>query len=52
MRRCDFCSFDDPFLVAHKRLQDIIQKQIELHANYALKTEYSKDKYKKRKEAK
>lgn len=32
--------------------QDIIQKQIEQHANYALKTEYSKEKYKKRKEAK
>ncbi|PFH52253.1 hypothetical protein AMATHDRAFT_46381 [Amanita thiersii Skay4041] len=31
---------------------DIIKKQIELHANYALKTEYSKEKYKKRKEAK
>ncbi|KAK7058469.1 tRNA (adenine(58)-N(1))-methyltransferase non-catalytic subunit trm6 [Paramarasmius palmivorus] len=31
---------------------DIIQKQIEQHANYALKTEYSKEKYKKRKEAK
>ncbi|KAL0951615.1 hypothetical protein HGRIS_008296 [Hohenbuehelia grisea] len=30
----------------------IIQKQIEQHANYSLKTEYSKDKYKKRKEAK
>ncbi|KDQ15589.1 hypothetical protein BOTBODRAFT_624451 [Botryobasidium botryosum FD-172 SS1] len=33
-------------------VSDIIQKQIEQHANYALKTEYSKDKYKKRKEAK
>jgi tRNA (adenine-N(1)-)-methyltransferase non-catalytic subunit len=32
--------------------QDIIKKQIELHANYSLKTEYSKEKYKKRKEAK
>ncbi|KAI0059451.1 Gcd10p-domain-containing protein [Artomyces pyxidatus] len=31
---------------------DIIKKQIEMHANYSLKTEYSKDKYKKRKEAK
>ncbi|KAF9015694.1 Gcd10p family-domain-containing protein [Cyathus striatus] len=31
---------------------DIIKKQIEQHANYALKTEYSKEKYKKRKEAK
>ncbi|KAF6766715.1 Gcd10p family-domain-containing protein [Ephemerocybe angulata] len=31
---------------------DIIQKQIENHANFALKTEYSKEKYKKRKEAK
>lgn len=31
---------------------DIINKQIEMHANYSLKTEYSKDKYKKRKEAK
>ncbi|OBZ80015.1 tRNA (adenine(58)-N(1))-methyltransferase non-catalytic subunit TRM6 [Grifola frondosa] len=28
------------------------QKQIEQHANYSLKTEYSKEKYKKRKEAK
>lgn len=32
--------------------QDIINKQIEAHANYSLKTEYSKEKYKKRKEAK
>ncbi|KIK70641.1 hypothetical protein GYMLUDRAFT_65858 [Collybiopsis luxurians FD-317 M1] len=31
---------------------EIIRKQIEQHANYSLKTEYSKDKYKKRKEAK
>ncbi|KAF9471731.1 Gcd10p-domain-containing protein [Pholiota conissans] len=31
---------------------DIIKMQIEQHANYSLKTEYSKDKYKKRKEAK
>ncbi|KAF9650278.1 Gcd10p-domain-containing protein [Thelephora ganbajun] len=31
---------------------EIIQKQIEQHANFALKTEYSKEKYKKRKEAK
>lgn len=34
------------------RVDDIIKAQIEQHANYALKTEYSKDKYKKRKEAK
>lgn len=33
-------------------LKDIIKKQIEQHANYSLKTEYSKEKYKKRKEAK
>ena len=33
-------------------LQEIIKKQIEMHANYQLKTEYSKEKYKKRKEAK
>lgn len=33
-------------------LYDIIKKQIEQHANYSLKTEYSKEKYKKRKEAK
>ena len=33
-------------------MQDIIKKQIEQHANYSLKTEYSKEKYKKRKEAK
>ena len=33
-------------------LQEIIQKQIEQHANFTLKTEYSKEKYKKRKEAK
>jgi tRNA (adenine-N(1)-)-methyltransferase non-catalytic subunit len=33
-------------------LQEIIKRQIETHANYELKTEYSKDKYKKRKEAK
>ncbi|EAU92549.2 eukaryotic translation initiation factor 3 62 kDa subunit [Coprinopsis cinerea okayama7 len=31
---------------------DIIQKQIENHANFNLKTEYSKEKYLKRKEAK
>ncbi|KAF8481320.1 Gcd10p-domain-containing protein, partial [Russula ochroleuca] len=31
---------------------EIIRKQIEMHANYSLKTEYSKDKYKKRKAAK
>lgn len=31
---------------------DIIQKQIEAHTSYSLKTEYSKEKYKKRKEAK
>ncbi|KAF8634897.1 hypothetical protein AX15_000645 [Amanita polypyramis BW_CC] len=31
---------------------DIIKKQIEMHANYSLKTEYSKEKYRKRKEAK
>ncbi|KAF8665349.1 hypothetical protein AX16_000368 [Volvariella volvacea WC 439] len=31
---------------------DIIRKQIEQHANYSLKTEYSKEKYKKRKEVK
>ncbi|KAF9454191.1 Gcd10p-domain-containing protein [Macrolepiota fuliginosa MF-IS2] len=31
---------------------DIIKKQIEQHSNYSLKTEYSKEKYKKRKEAK
>lgn len=32
--------------------QEIIKKQVEMHATYALKTEYSKEKYKKRKEAK
>ena len=32
--------------------QEIINRQIEQHANYQLKTEYSKEKYKKRKEAK
>lgn len=32
--------------------QEIIKKQIEQHANYSLKTEYSKEKYKKRKEMK
>ncbi|KAG1904757.1 Gcd10p-domain-containing protein [Suillus fuscotomentosus] len=31
---------------------DIIKAQIEQHANYSLKTEYSKEKYKQRKEAK
>ncbi|KAG8778613.1 tRNA (adenine(58)-N(1))-methyltransferase non-catalytic subunit trm6 [Serendipita sp. 397] len=31
---------------------EIIKKQIETHVNYELKTEYSKDKYRKRKEAK
>jgi tRNA (adenine-N(1)-)-methyltransferase non-catalytic subunit len=39
------------FLVSEP-FQDIIQKQIESHANFALKTEYSKEKYRKRKEAK
>ncbi len=33
-------------------LQEIIKKQIEQHVNYSLKTEYSKEKYKKRKEMK
>ena len=33
-------------------MQEIIKRQIEQHANYQLKTEYSKEKYKKRKEAK
>ncbi|KAG6889975.1 hypothetical protein C0995_012935 [Termitomyces sp. Mi166 len=33
-------------------VSEIIKKQIEQHANYSLKTEYSKEKYKKRKEAK
>jgi tRNA (adenine-N(1)-)-methyltransferase non-catalytic subunit len=32
--------------------QDIIRKQIEQHATYSLKTEYSKEKYKKKKAAK
>jgi len=32
--------------------QDIIRKQIEQHTNYTLKTEYSKEKYKKKKTAK
>lgn len=32
--------------------QEIIQKQVEEHAAFDLKTEYSKDKYMKRKEAK
>lgn len=31
---------------------EIIKRQIETHVNYELKTEYSKDKYRKRKEAK
>ncbi|KAI5120856.1 hypothetical protein M0805_007043 [Coniferiporia weirii] len=31
---------------------EIIKRQIDQHANYSLKTEYSKEKYKKRKEAK
>lgn len=34
------------------RLQEIIQKQIEEHKSFELKTEYSKEKYLKRKEAK
>ncbi|RDB29668.1 tRNA (adenine(58)-N(1))-methyltransferase non-catalytic subunit TRM6 [Hypsizygus marmoreus] len=33
-------------------VSDMIKMQIEQHANYSLKTEYSKEKYKKRKEAK
>lgn len=32
--------------------KDIINAQIQQHGNFALKTEYSKDKYRKRKEAK
>ncbi|KAL4253561.1 tRNA (adenine(58)-N(1))-methyltransferase non-catalytic subunit TRM6 [Abortiporus biennis] len=32
--------------------EEIIKMQIEQHANFSLKTEYSKEKYKKRKEAK
>jgi len=32
--------------------QDIIERQMSQHAGFSLKTEYSKDKYKKRKEAK
>ncbi|KIP11118.1 hypothetical protein PHLGIDRAFT_64283 [Phlebiopsis gigantea 11061_1 CR5-6] len=32
--------------------EEIIKRQIEQHTNYQLKTEYSKEKYKKRKEAK
>lgn len=34
------------------RAQEIIQKQIEEHKTYELKTAYSKEKYMKRKEAK
>lgn len=34
------------------RPQDIIERQITQHTGFSLKTEYSKDKYKKRKEAK
>ena len=37
---------------SYRKLQEIIKKQIEQHANYSLKTEYSKEKYKKRKEMK
>lgn len=33
-------------------MQEIIQKQVEEHSAFDLKTEYSKDKYMKRKEAK
>ena len=33
-------------------VQEIIQKQVEKHGAFELKTEYSKDKYMKRKEAK
>lgn len=47
--RNPFCTSDG----THPKLvQDMIKKQIEQHANYSLKTEYSKEKYKKRKEAK
>ncbi|KAF5385029.1 hypothetical protein D9615_001234 [Tricholomella constricta] len=38
--------------VSGVHVSDIIKKQIEQHANYSLKTEYSKEKYKKRKEEK
>lgn len=41
-----------PYVPALSFSQEIIQKQIEQHANFQLKTEYSKEKYKKRKEAK
>lgn len=39
-------------LILRLSFQDIIAKQIEEHSAYELKTEYSKDKYMKRKEAK
>ncbi|KAG6813226.1 hypothetical protein H0H92_013113 [Tricholoma furcatifolium] len=38
--------------VSGVHVSEIIKKQIEAHANYSLKTEYSKEKYKKRKEEK
>ncbi|KAG5638385.1 hypothetical protein H0H81_000281 [Sphagnurus paluster] len=38
--------------VSGVHVSDMIKKQIEAHANYSLKTEYSKEKYKKRKEEK
>jgi len=38
--------------VSGVHVSDMIKKQIEQHANYSLKTEYSKEKYKKRKEEK
>ena len=54
MRPCVvFLSLVNSILYSSRRLsQDIIRKQIEQHANYALKTEYSKEKYKKKKAAK
>ena len=42
----------DSFEIALWREQEIIAKQIEEHGAFDLKTEYSKDKYLKRKEAK
>ncbi|KAG6817920.1 hypothetical protein H0H87_012388 [Tephrocybe sp. NHM501043] len=38
--------------VSGVHVSDMIKMQIEAHANYSLKTEYSKEKYKKRKEEK
>jgi len=50
---CSLCPLADTQLACSRHpAQEIIQKQIEEHKAYELKTEYSKEKYLKKKEAK